>query len=166
MLIAEWTRRYLYRESAVISTTGEYALRATVFLAQWYPEPRTTSQIFSATRVPSGYLSKVMQSLVRSRIVKSQRGLHGGFVLASEPDCFTVLQVLDAVGAAPERLQECPLGLKGHVSLCPVHKLVDDSVAQVRLAFSQATLLELTQSTEGSKPLCDDQAKEEAGQKT
>jgi Rrf2 family protein len=140
----------------LISTTGEYALRAAVYLAQSYPNPQTSVQIAEATKVPVGYLSKVMQSLVRREVATSQRGLHGGFVLSREPDTITVLQVLDAADSAPERIRRCPLGLKGHVSLCPVHKLVDEAVAHVRLAFAKATLHDLTSSTEGSKPLCEE----------
>ena len=139
----------------MITTTGEYALRATVHLAQHYPQPQTTVLIAEATKVPIGYLSKVLQSLVRRDVVTSQRGLHGGFVLATHPAEITVFTVLDAVDAAPKRLTKCPLGLKGHISLCPVHKLVDDAVAHAQAAFSKATLADLVKSTGGSVPLCE-----------
>lgn len=140
----------------MISATGEYALRATVYLAQCHPAPKTSKDVFEATQVPSGYLSKVMQSLVQHGILKSQRGLHGGFTLTNEPDCITVLQILDAVGSAPERIKECPLGLKGHIKLCPVHKLLDESIQHTRYAFAKANLHELSKSVDGTKALCDE----------
>lgn len=139
----------------VITTTGEYALRAAVFLAQHHPSPQTTALIAEGTKVPSGYLSKVMQSMVRSELVHSQRGLHGGFTLIRAPEEISVLDVLAAVDAAPNRITKCPLGLKGHVRLCPLHHLVDDAVAHAERAFAGATLDGLLKSTGGSTPLCD-----------
>ena len=139
----------------MISTTGEYALRATVFLAQHHPSPQTTAQIAEGTKVPSGYLSKILQAMVRAELVHSQRGLHGGFTLIGEPKAISVLDVLMSVGAAPERIRKCPLGLKGHAKLCPVHKLVDEAVEHAEKAFSSATLDELSRSTRGSVPLCE-----------
>jgi Rrf2 family protein len=139
----------------MISTTGEYALRASVFLAQYEGAPQTTVQIAEATQIPRGYLSKVMQSLVRADLVNSQRGLHGGFVLARPASQITVLDILAAVDAAPERITKCPLGLKGHTSLCPVHRLMDEAIAQVEKAFRSADLAALSRSVRGVKALCE-----------
>lgn len=138
----------------MITTTGEYALRAAVFLAQHHPDPQTTAVIAEGTKVPPGYLAKIMQSLVRADLIHSQRGLHGGFTLLRPPADITVLDVLAAVDAAPQRIKRCPLGLKGHVRLCPVHRLVDEAVAQAEKAFSSASLEELSKSSRGIAPLC------------
>ena len=64
----------------MISQTAEYALRAVVFLSMNVDAAFTTQQIAVATKVPAAYLSKVMQSLVRAGLVRSQRGLGGGFI--------------------------------------------------------------------------------------
>ena len=61
----------------MISQTAEYALRAVVYLSD-QEQARTTSAIAEKTELPVGYLSKVMQGLVKSGLVHSQRGLHGG----------------------------------------------------------------------------------------
>ena len=65
----------------MFSQTVEYALRAVVYLADQAPEARTTDQISEATQVPKPYLSKVLQNLGRSDIVRSQRGIGGGVTL-------------------------------------------------------------------------------------
>jgi Rrf2 family nitric oxide-sensitive transcriptional repressor len=67
----------------VFSQTVEYALRAMVHLAAEAPGARTTDQIAKATLVPRAYLSKVLQSLIRSGLVHSQRGLGGGMTWTS-----------------------------------------------------------------------------------
>jgi len=139
----------------MISQTAEYGLRAAVFLAQHHGSPKTTAEIAEATLVPAGYLAKVMQSMVRHNLVGSQRGLGGGFHLLRDPDDISVLDVLRSVDSPLQRLEKCPLGLKSHVKLCPVHKLVDDAISHVEEAFRSASLGSLLRSTRGVKPLCE-----------
>ena len=89
----------------MISQTAEYALRAIVFLADNAGEAHTTEQIARATKVPVGYLAKIMQGLSRSRLVNSQRGLHGGFTLVREPRELSIYDVVQAVDPTDPGLQ-------------------------------------------------------------
>ena len=103
----------------MISQTVEYALRAVVFLAKEAPLACTTDQIAKATLVPKAYLSKVMQSLVRSGLVRSQRGLGGGMTLTKPTESVSLLEVVNAVDPL-QRIHSCPLGIASHGSkLCP-----------------------------------------------
>src|SRR5262245_28980995 len=127
----------------MLSQTVEYALRATVHLADQAPKPRTIEQIAAITRVPAAYLSKVMQALARAGVVKSQRGLHGGFVLVKRPDELTILEVVDAVDPI-KRIRSCPLGIVSHgTNLCPLHRRLDAALASVQQAFGSTTLAEV-----------------------
>jgi Rrf2 family protein len=138
----------------MISQTAEYALRAIVFLAD-HGEARTTQEIAAATLVPPSYLSKVMQALSRARVVRSQRGLHGGFTLARAPDEMSVWDVIQVVDPI-QRIQSCPLGLKAHGrKLCPLHRRLDDALALVENAFRESTVGDLLREPTKSKPLCD-----------
>ena len=60
--------------SVVISQTSEYALRSVVVLGRHGVGPLTTQQISSATQIPVGYFSKVLQGLSRAGLVHAQRG--------------------------------------------------------------------------------------------
>lgn len=139
----------------MISVSGEYALRAAVFLSQHHPFPQTSAQIAEATKVPSGYLAKILQSMVRGEVIHSQRGLHGGFNLVRDPKDISVLDILNSVGSAPQRITECPLGLKSHVALCPVHRLLDEAIEKTEQAFATATLGALTETAGLIQPLCE-----------
>jgi len=139
----------------MLSQTVEYALRAMVYLADQAPAPRTTDQIAAATRVPTAYLSKVLQSLNRAGLVHSQRGLHGGISLTKTPDDVTILEVVNVVDPI-QRIRTCPLGLKAHgVHLCPLHRRLDDALAMVENAFADTTLAEVLAEPTTSVPLCD-----------
>ena len=140
----------------MISQTAEYALRAIVYLADQSDSPQTTQQIAEVTRVPAGYLAKVMQGLSRAGLVHAQRGLHGGFTLAQPAEELTVLDVVQAVDPL-RRIERCPLGLKGHQALCPLHRRLDNAVAMVEKALGESTIAELLAEPrrgKAPKPLC------------
>lgn len=138
----------------MFSQTVEYALRAVVHLAGEAPSAQTTDQIATATLVPKAYLSKVLQALVRSGVVKSQRGLGGGMTLGRLPEEVTILQVVNSVEPIV-RIHTCPLGLLSHgVNLCPLHRRVDNALAMVEQAFQSTTLAEVLAEPTRSKPLC------------
>ena len=141
----------------MFSQTAEYALRAVVYLASRGAEPRTTQQIAQATQVPTGYLSKVMQGLGRANVVQSQRGLHGGFTLARSADELTVLDVIQAVDPI-QRIRSCPLGIKGHINLCPLHRRLDHAMKLVEEALQKSSIAELLAEPERARgipiPLC------------
>lgn len=138
----------------MISQTVEYALRAAVHLAGKSPAPQTTEQIAEATRVPRAYLSKVLQSLGRAKLVHSQRGLGGGMTLTKPTDKITILEVVNAVDPI-QRIRTCPLGLSAHgVRLCPLHRRLDNALATVEAAFEKTTLAEVLAEPSRSVPLC------------
>jgi len=138
----------------VISQTVEYALRAVVHLASEAPAGRTTDQIATATHVPRAYLSKVLQSLVRAGVVRSQRGIGGGITLTKPVDEITILEVVNAVDPM-QRIRTCPLDLAAHgVHLCPLHKRLDNALATVEEAFQDTTLGELLAEPTRSISLC------------
>jgi Rrf2 family transcriptional regulator, nitric oxide-sensitive transcriptional repressor len=136
----------------MISTTAEYALRAVVQLAMHEGVPQTTEAIAKMTRVPSSYLSKVLQQLARAGIVSSQRGLGGGFVLTRAPVDISVLDVIDAVDPI-KRIRTCPLGIASHgVNLCRMHKRLDEAIESVEKAFRESTIAELLANPTESIP--------------
>ncbi len=137
----------------MISQTTEYALRAVVWLAANPEKPLTAQQIAEATRVPAGYLAKVLQNLSRAGLLHSQRGLGGGFVLAKSPDTLTVWEVVQAVDPI-KRIHECPLGFEAHAELCPLHKRLDAAVAKLESDFTSCRISDLIDPTSGSSPLC------------
>jgi Rrf2 family protein len=140
--------------ATVISQTAEYALRATVYLAGEQAAARTTAQIAKSTMVPAGYLAKVMQSLSRAGVVKSQRGLNGGFTLAHDPAQLTILTVVNSVDPI-RRFPECPLGIASHGRrLCPLHYQLDQAAATMEKQFSETTVAQLLAVPRERRPLC------------
>ncbi len=135
----------------MISTTAEYALRAVVFLARQAPDARTTLEVAAATQVPAGYLSKVLQLLVRADVLQSVFGKHGGYRLARRPADLTVLAIINSVDPI-RRVSVCPLRLNEHGSkLCPLHRRLDLATALVEQAFAETTIRDLLLEFESGK---------------
>jgi Rrf2 family protein len=140
--------------AAMISQTAEYALRAVVLLGASPGRPLTTQQIAEESGVPAGYLSKVLQGLGRAGLVEAQRGLRGGFVLASPLDELTVLEVINAVDPL-RRIERCPLGRAEHGwRLCPLHRRLDEGVALLEELYGETTIAELVARPDPIRPMC------------
>jgi Rrf2 family transcriptional regulator, nitric oxide-sensitive transcriptional repressor len=137
----------------MFSQTTEYALRVMVFLATVHEKTVTTRQLAAATRVPEGYLAKILQTLGRGGLVVAQRGLHGGSKLTRPPSQITILDVIDVIDPLP-RIRTCPLELKSHgTNLCPLHKRLDNAVVMVEQALRSSSLAELIGEVALSIPL-------------
>ncbi len=138
-----------------ISQTAEYALRSIMWLAsQPTDAPLGTAQIAAATKVPAGYLSKVLQALGRAGLVVSAPGRTGGFKLARSPDDISVLDVINSVDPV-KRIKRCPLGIAEHgPTLCPLHRRLDQAIVIVEKALSESKISELLRESLGARPLC------------
>ena len=139
----------------MLSQTAEYALRAIVFLADSGAEKaQTVESIAGGTKVPVGYLAKIMQGLAKAGLVSSQRGLNGGFTLLRPSKDLTVYDVVHAV-VPIVRITECPLGLDEHGSnLCPLHRGLDNAMAAVEMVFKKMTIHQLLNQPKTNRPLC------------
>lgn len=135
----------------MFSNTAEYALRAAVHLATESEGLRSSQSIAEATKVPAGYLSKILKDLADAGIVNSQRGPNGGFSLARPAEEITVLEVVNAVDPIM-RIRKCPLNLPAHADcLCPLHQKLDDAIAVIEKAFGSSTLAEMVDTGRGPK---------------
>jgi Rrf2 family nitric oxide-sensitive transcriptional repressor len=131
----------------MISQTIEYALRAMIHLAALPPEKSANSEtIAQHTKVPKGYLSKVLRDLVVANLVHSQRGPNGGFELAKPAAEISILDVVNAVDPI-DRIRKCPLGNPAHVNLCPLHRRLDDALAMIEREFKRTTLAEVLETS-------------------
>lgn len=138
----------------MLSQTVEYALRAMVHLAALDPDHAVSSQaIAGPTRIPKGYLSKIMRDLAIAELVRSQRGPSGGFTLALPPEKISLLAVINAVDPIL-RITKCPLGNPAHLKLCPLHSRLDHAIEVIEQQFRQTTLAELLAPAPGERAGC------------
>jgi Rrf2 family protein len=138
----------------MLSKTAEYALRVAVCLAQSPQTLAAADELAEVTKIPRLYLHKVVQDLVRGKLVRSQPGPGGGYLIAKSPNKITILDVVNAV-APLQRIRHCPLGLSSHTRFCPLHRELDKVYAETEKAFARVTLDQLLRSTSTIAPLCE-----------
>ena len=78
-----------------ISTKGRYALRMMLDLAQHQQEGFITlKSIAERQNVSKKYLEQIVPLLNNARMLKTNRGYQGGYILAKSPDQYTVGEIL------------------------------------------------------------------------
>ncbi len=82
-----------------VSTRGDYASRALLSLALHGDgaTPTSVREIAERTGLPQPYLEQILLALKGAGIVRSKRGVGGGYVLAREPAQILLSQIISAV---------------------------------------------------------------------
>ncbi len=79
----------------MISKTALHALKAVAALAERPGEFQGASSIATRIDAPQNYLGKLLQGLIQSGIVSSQKGKGGGFQLARPPEKISLFDVVE-----------------------------------------------------------------------
>jgi len=82
-----------------VSTRGDYASRALLSLALnvGSSQPTSVRDIAERTCLPQPYLEQILLALKGAGLVRSKRGVGGGYVLARSPEQITLGQIVSAV---------------------------------------------------------------------
>src|SRR5206468_5846968 len=81
-----------------VSTRGDYAARALLSLAlHGQDRPTSVKEIAERTSLPQPYLEQILLALKGAGLVRSKRGVGGGYVLARAPEDVTLSQIVSAV---------------------------------------------------------------------
>ena len=82
-----------------VSTRGDYASRALLSLALHADTegPTSVRDIAERTGLPQPYLEQILLALKGAGLVRSKRGVGGGYVLARDPSQITLGQIVSAV---------------------------------------------------------------------
>ena len=82
-----------------VSTRGDYASRALLSLALHEGRTRPTSvrDVAERTGLPQPYLEQILLALKGAGLVRSKRGVGGGYVLARPPEEVTLGEIVSAV---------------------------------------------------------------------
>ncbi|MEM9213793.1 MAG: Rrf2 family transcriptional regulator [Cyanobacteria bacterium P01_F01_bin.150] len=85
--------------SFALNCKCKYALSALVELATMYAsgDPLQSREIARRQNIPDRYLEQVLATLKRGGLVRSQRGVNGGYLLSGEPSNISVLDVVQCV---------------------------------------------------------------------
>ena len=137
-----------------ITRATDYAVRVMIHLAGLPTGSRVRqSELSRATDVSGHFLSKVLQQLVRSRLIRSKRGSGGGFAIAVPASSISLLDVIEAI-EGPVRLNQCIEEGPSceRKSWCPAHQVWAEAQAAVVRVLSAASMAALAAQAQTGSP--------------
>jgi len=131
----------------MFSKATEYALRATIFLAQKSSEEHKMGieEIAIAIDSPKPFTAKILQLLTKdNKIISSVRGPNGGFYISTKAKKLPVRSILEAMGE-DKILEKCVMGLKicSETQPCPMHAQYKNIKKQLISLFTNKTIQQL-----------------------
>ena len=140
-----------------VSTRGDYASRALLSLALHADESAPTSvrDIAERTALPQPYLEQILLALKGAGLVRSKRGVGGGYVLARPAQDITLGQIVSAVDG-PIVVGDFGLphenGACDHEGQCVLLAVWADVGEHMRKHLESFTLAEMARRARGGRP--------------
>lgn len=141
-----------------VSTRGDYASRALLSLAlrSDLSQPTSVRDLAEKTGLPQPYLEQILLSLKGVGLVRSKRGVGGGYVLARPAEDITLAEIVAAVdgpivaGDFGEPHQD---GACDHEGQCVLLAVWADVGNHMREHLSSFTLADMVTQALGGKPV-------------
>ncbi len=133
-----------------VSTRGDYAARALLSLALHAADrPTSVKEIAERTALPQPYLEQILLAVKGAGLVRSKRGVGGGYVLARPPEEITLADIIAAVDGPLTTLLDEHDHCEGHCVLQEVWVDVSDETGKI---LERHTLAELVERTRVGHP--------------
>jgi Rrf2 family protein len=139
---------------ALISTKGMYGLSAMyeLFLAD-KNKPMQIKDIAQKANIPQSYLEQLLVILKKSQMIKSVRGVNGGYMLAKNPDDIYVkdifLSLEGKIDIVDTVTSNDALNLFYKKSTADLHKIFDISLSQLHKNFYKNNIGQINYTTFG-----------------
>lgn len=98
----------------LITRASEYALLSLIEISSQNTAIKT-EQLSQKLSIPKSFLAKILQSLAKHEILKSNRGSNGGFCLNKKLSQITILSVIKAVEGNTPSVFDC----SSSIDCCP-----------------------------------------------
>ena len=129
----------------MLTQTTEYAIRALIEIST-RPEGQhaLAGELGETLGIPPHYLSKILQQLVRVRVLKSVRGRQGGFSLAKPARTIRLREIVEPFDDM-KKYEECILGqpVCSEAGACPLHEYWSEVRTRYLIELDSRTLQDL-----------------------
>ncbi len=98
----------------LITRASEYAILSLILLSK-ADSPQDSETLSTKLAISKSFLAKVLQTLAKNGILKSYKGVNGGFVLIKEPININMLDVMSSVEGKAPAVFDCSSSMNG----CP-----------------------------------------------
>lgn len=140
-----------------LTKKADYALMAMKHLAEHAPKGALSAKdISDAYAIPQEALAKILQRLAKARLLTSQHGINGGYILARDAKTISAFEVIQAIDG-PLFITSCVTvrGECGQSNTCTVReplRKVNESIEQVLKNIKISHMREEPETIEVQKP--------------
>ena len=138
-----------------LTTKGRYAVMALADLAKFdNGGPVSLRDISLRQGISLLYLEQIFSKLKRNNIVKSTRGVNGGYILTTNPEQIKLSNIFSAVQEEVKTVQckkESKKGCNGKLSKCITHNLWDELEVHINHFFEKKNLKDLINNSSESR---------------
>ena len=130
----------------LITRASEYAILSLIVLSK-ASAPMDSETLSRELSIPKSFLAKILQALAKKNILKSYKGVHGGFSLLESPKDINMLDVMSAVeGKAPAVFEcapsreDCP---SDRASICNIWPFLNKLQGKIDIFLAELTLADI-----------------------
>ena len=130
----------------LITRASEYAILSLIVLSK-ADTPIDSETLSKQLSIPKSFLAKILQSLAKKNILKSYKGVNGGFALLKKANEINMLEVMSTVeGKAPavfdcaSSADDCPSD-KAH--LCTIWPFLNKLQGKIDLFLAELYLSDI-----------------------
>ena len=130
----------------LITRASEYAILSLIVLSK-ADTPIDTETLATELSIPKSFLAKILQALAKKEILKSYKGVNGGFSLLKESSEISMLDVMSAVeGKAPavfdcaSSANDCP---SDKARLCSIWPFLNKLQGKIDLFLAEMSLADI-----------------------
>lgn len=107
-----------------ITREADYAIRCILYLSESRGKVTMVDEIAKSKNIPRSFLAKILQKLAKAGIVRSFRGVKGGFQLAKKPEEVSLLDIINTIDG-PVAMNRCTIDKRicRFSNECPVHRV-------------------------------------------
>ena len=138
-----------------LTSKGRYAVMALADLAKFNSvNPVSLRDISLRQGISLDFLEQIFSKLKKKNIVKSTRGIQGGYILTKNPEQIKLASILNAVDEEVKTLQckkESKKGCNGKISKCITHNLWDELEIYINTFFEKKNLKDLISNSTESR---------------
>ncbi len=142
----------------MLSNTCKYAVRSVIYLTLHHKEGKKIGikQISKDLDIPTPFLGKILQTLAKQKILSSNKGPHGGFSLAIDPELLTLLDIVKVIDGM-DIFETCLIGLNSCKSAsnngkpCSVHDQFKKIREQLFELFKNETFADIVSKIENKE---------------
>ncbi len=129
-----------------MTRASEYALLSLIVLSK-ASSPMDSETLSRELAIPKSFLAKILQTLAKNNILKSYKGVNGGFALEKPPKDISMLEIISSVEGKAPAVFECAPSLEScpsdKATMCSIWPFLNKLQGKIDMFLADLTLADI-----------------------